>query len=137
MPPTTSQTVTERIEALYGQPLDTLIAHAEATVGDSMLAALLGSLANLAFAERNIEFQLDRLRQFTEPGREIGRSDAGHILDCARRITESVAVRDAHAKSVSAVLASLRRLPARDTKAPAASPPQVPASATPATARTR
>ncbi|MGW1194488.1 hypothetical protein ACWD4B_01315 [Streptomyces sp. NPDC002536] len=136
MPHTTSQTVAERIEALYGQPLAALEAHAEATGHDSMLAALLGSHADLALAERNIDFQLERLRQLADPDREIGRFDAGHILDCARRITESVTVRDAHAKSVSAVLASLRRLPAPDTKVPTAAPPTALAPAAPA-ARTR
>ncbi|MER5786404.1 hypothetical protein ABT104_32530 [Streptomyces mobaraensis] len=137
MPGTTSQSVAERIEALYGQPLAALTAHAEATGRDSMLVALLGSHADLALAERNIDFQLARLRQLTVPGREIGHFDAGHLLDCARRITESVAVRDAHAKSVSAVLASLRRLPAANTTAPTAALPAVPAPAASAAARAR
>ncbi|MFI0743310.1 hypothetical protein ACH4PU_35335 [Streptomyces sp. NPDC021100] len=134
MPHITSQAVADRIEALYGQPLAVLEAHAAATAHESMLAALLGSHTDLALAERNIAFQLERLRQLTEADREIGHFDAGHILDCARRITESVAVRDAHSKSINAVLASLRRLPAADTTVPTAAPPAVPA---PAAARAR
>ncbi|MCD9193380.1 hypothetical protein [Streptomyces albireticuli] len=137
MPHTASQALADRIEALYGQPLSTLEAHAGATARDSMLGALLGSHTDLSLAERNIDFQLERLRQLAGPDREIGRFDAGHILDCARRIAESVAVRDAHAKSVTAVLASLRRLPGPDTKSPTAALPAVPARPVPAASRAR
>ncbi|MFD9077007.1 hypothetical protein ACFVZ2_44695, partial [Streptomyces lasiicapitis] len=66
--------------------------------------------------------------------REIGRFDAGHILDCARRIAESVATRDAYAKSTSAVLGGLRRVSAPDTQPPS---PPVPAAPTATTSRTR
>ncbi|MFF3460335.1 hypothetical protein ACFYXH_39835 [Streptomyces sp. NPDC002730] len=129
-----SQLVAERIEALYGQPLAELEAIADATPDASLLAALTGTHGDLALAERNIAFQLQRLRELTAPEREIGKSAAGHILDCARRIAESVATRDAYAKSTSAVLGGLRRVSAPDTHPPA---PPVPAAPTATTSRTR
>ncbi|AZP17869.1 hypothetical protein EJC51_18255 [Streptomyces aquilus] len=132
--PTVSQLVAQRIEALYGQPLAELEAIADATPETTLLAALTGTHGDLALAERNIAFQLQRLRELTAPDQEIGRFAAGHILDCARRIAESVATRDAYAKSTSAVLGGLRRASAPDTHQPA-----VPAPATPTatTSRTR
>ncbi|MFK4222203.1 hypothetical protein [Streptomyces sp. NPDC019890] len=134
MPHTTSTTIAERIEALYGRPLAELDALADSHPRGSMLAALLGSHSDLQFAERNIDFQLQRLRQLTDQERTIGPYDAGHIFDCARRIAESVAVRDAHTKGVSAVLQSLHRVPAPGVQRLAPAPPAVPA---PAAARTR
>ncbi len=83
-----------------------------------MLAALLGSLSDLELAERAITFHLQRLRQLSAPERVITVFDAGHILDCARRITEAVAIRDAHTKIANAVLESLHRVPAPDPDAP-------------------
>ncbi|ROQ70195.1 hypothetical protein EDD93_4706 [Streptomyces sp. 840.1] len=130
---TDSQTVAQRIEALYGQPLAELEALADVPES-TLLAALTGNHSALAFAERNIAFQLERLRELTSPEREIGRFDAGHILDCARRIAESVATRDAYAKSTGAVLGGLRRTTAPDTQPPA---PPVSAAPTAATSRTR
>lgn len=112
LPHTTSETIAERIENLYGQPMAALEAHAETNPAGTMLAALTSSHSDLQFAERNITFQLQRLRELASPEREIGKFEAGHLLDCARRIAESVATRDAHAKTVSAVLASLHRTPA-------------------------
>jgi hypothetical protein len=129
-----SQIIAQRIEALYGQPLAELEALADNTPDATMLAALTGSHSDLALAERNIAFQMDRLREFTAPEREIGRFDAGHILDCARRLAESVATRDAYAKSVGAVLGGLRRASAPDTQPPAV---PVPAAPAPAASRTR
>lgn len=129
-----SQLVSQRIEALYGQPLAELEALAGATPETTLLAALAGAHGDLALAERNIAFQLQRLRELTAPDREIGRFDAGHILDCARRIAESVATRDAHAKSTNAVLDGLRRVSAPDTQSPAA---PIPAAPTATTSRTR
>ncbi|MET9544212.1 hypothetical protein ABZY36_02725 [Streptomyces sp. NPDC006627] len=117
MPHTTSETIAARIENLYGQPIDALEAHAETHPTGTMLAALTSSHSDLQLAERNITFQLQRLRELLHPEREIGKFEAGHLLDCARRIAESVATRDAHAKTVSAVLASLHRTPARSTAA--------------------
>ncbi|MFF1535239.1 hypothetical protein [[Kitasatospora] papulosa] len=128
-----SQIIAQRIEALYGQPLAELQALADAPES-TLLAALTGNHSALAFAERNIAFQLERLRELTSPDREIGQFDAGHILDCARRIAESVATRDAYAKSTGAVLGGLRRATAPDTQPPA---PPVPAAPTAAASRTR
>ncbi|MER5442573.1 hypothetical protein [Streptomyces sp. NPDC002790] len=129
-----SQLVAQRIEALYGQPLAELEALADATPETTLLAALTGTHSDLALAERSIAFQLQRLRELTSPDREIGRFAAGHILDCARRIAESVATRDAYAKSTSAVLGGLRRVSAPDTHPPAA---PLPATPTVTTSRTR
>ncbi|MEU0305324.1 hypothetical protein [Streptomyces cyaneofuscatus] len=128
-----SQIIAQRIEALYGQPLTELEALADVPES-TLLAALTGNHSALAFAERNIAFQLDRLRELTAPNREIGRFDVGHILDCARRIAESVATRDAYAMSTDAVLGGLRRATAPDTPPPA---PPVPAAPTAAVSRTR
>lgn len=131
---TESERVAQRIEALYGQPLAELEALADATPDTTLLAALTGTHSDLALAERNIAFQLQRLRELTAPDREIGRFAAGHILDCARRIAESVASRDAYAKSTSAVLGGLRRVSAPDTRPPA---PRLPAAPPATTSRTR
>ncbi|OKJ72257.1 hypothetical protein [Streptomyces sp. CB02460] len=128
-----SQTVAQRIEALYGQPLAELEALADVPES-TLLAALTSNHSALAFAERNIAFQLRRLRELTAPNGEIGQSDAVHILDCARRIAESVATRDAYAKSTGAVLGGLRRATSPDTQRPA---PPVPAAPRAAVSRTR
>ncbi|WP_367435129.1 hypothetical protein [Streptomyces celluloflavus] len=136
MPHPTSTTIAERIEDLYGAPLAQLEAHVDTNPRGSMLAALLGSHADLQLAERTIDFQLQRLRQLADPEREIGPYDAGHLLDCARRIAESVAVRDAHSKNTSAVLESLHRVPARPAQPPTPAPPAVPIPA-PASAAAR
>ncbi|MFE4018003.1 hypothetical protein ACFXPZ_11400 [Streptomyces sp. NPDC059101] len=129
-----AQIIAQRIEQLYGQPLAVLEALAETNPRDSMLAALTGSHTELALAERNIAFQTDRLRELVAPEREIGRFEARHILDCARRLADSVAARDAYAKSVGAVLGGLRRVSGPDTHPPA---PPVPAAPAPAASRTR
>ncbi|MGW2721104.1 hypothetical protein [Streptomyces sp. NPDC001492] len=125
-----SQLVAQRIEALFGQPLAELEALAGATPETTLLGALTGTHSDLVLAERNIAFQVQRLRELTAPEREIGRFDAGHILDCARRIAESVAARDAYAKSTSAVLGGLRRVSAPDAHPPAAPVPAAPAATT-------
>ncbi|MFG2349591.1 hypothetical protein [Streptomyces phaeochromogenes] len=127
-----SEIIAQRIETLFGQSLGELEALADSTPDATLLAALTGSHSDLALAERNITFQLERLRELIAPEREIGRFAAGHILDCARRIAESVAARDAYAKNTGAVLAGLRRAPAPDTP-----PPAVPVPAAPATATSR
>ncbi|MEV8426499.1 hypothetical protein [Streptomyces niveus] len=135
MPDVTSTEIAGRIEDLYGAPLTDLEAHAQ-DQPPGMLAALLGSLTDLQLAERNIDFQMDRLRELTGPERVIGSFEAGHLLDCARRITASVAARDAHSKATTAVLQSLHRTPAPQDQAPARTPvpsasPAVPAPAVP------
>ncbi|MFD3997436.1 hypothetical protein [Streptomyces sp. NPDC058583] len=91
-----------------------------------MLNALLDALSTVELAEKNIEFQRERLLQLADPSRDIGRSTPGHLLDCSRRIAESVVIRDTQAQHASAVLQSLHRAPA-----PAATPvAQVPATTT-------
>ncbi|MDO0936464.1 hypothetical protein QQY66_33955 [Streptomyces sp. DG2A-72] len=119
-----SQKIAGRIEDLYAKPLADLEALADLNPEGSMLAALISGLTDLQFAERNIAFQLQRLRELAHPERQIGSVEAVHILDCARRIADSVATRDVYAKTLSGVLASLHRVPA-----PAASPEPVPAAA--------
>ncbi|MEU4347068.1 hypothetical protein [Streptomyces sp. NPDC023838] len=136
MPHALSQTIAERIEDLYGQPMAALEAHADTHPRGTMLAALTSSHADVQRAERSIAFQLQRLRELAHPEREIGKFEAGHLLDCARRIAESVATRDAHAQTVSAVLAGLHRVPA--APAPSLAAPAVPAAGPASTAtRTR
>ncbi|MEV0445813.1 hypothetical protein AB0I84_12400 [Streptomyces spectabilis] len=140
MPPVTphplSQAVADRIEELYGQPLAVLQAHVHANPASTMLAALTSSHADLQLAERSVAFQLQRLRELTDPTRQITPFEAGHLLDCTRRIADAVATRDAHAKTVSAVLASLHRTPAAPTAPSTAPSPALPeppkASAAPA-----
>ncbi|MFB7270745.1 hypothetical protein [Streptomyces sp. NPDC056244] len=127
MPHVTAQTIAERIEALYGQPLAELTARAQANPDGSMLAALLATHADMEWAEQHIEFQLQRLRQLAAPEQVIGPFEASHLLDCARRVAESVAVRDAHTKSMTAVLQSLHRVPAPQAPSPAPPPPAAPA----------
>ncbi|MGW0711736.1 hypothetical protein ACWD4G_38260 [Streptomyces sp. NPDC002643] len=109
-----SEIIAQRIEALFGQPITELEALADHAPDATLLAALTGGHSDLVLAERTIAFQLARLRELTAPDREIGRFAAGHILDCARRIAEAVATRDACAKNTGAVLAGLRRAPAPD-----------------------
>ncbi|WP_217550075.1 hypothetical protein [Streptomyces sp. GbtcB6] len=128
-----SEIITQRIEALFGQSLAELEALADSTPDATLLAALTGSHSDLVLAERTIAFQLERLRELTSPEREIGRLAAGHILDCARRIAEAVATRDALAKNTAAVLAGLRRAPAPD---PDPAMPPAPAAPAPAPSRT-
>ncbi|MFG3282080.1 hypothetical protein [Streptomyces sp. NPDC048111] len=131
MPHNLSQTIADRIEDLYGQPMAALETQADTHPRGSMLAALTNSYSDVQLAERNIAFQLQRLREFAQPEREIGKFEAGHLLDCARRIAESVASRDAHAKTASAVLAGLHRVPTTP------SPPSAAPASAPATAATR
>ncbi|GAA2254723.1 hypothetical protein GCM10010232_49870 [Streptomyces amakusaensis] len=131
-PDPTAATIAARIEMLYGQPLGVLEAHSGAGPHNSMLTALIGSLTDLRLAERTITFHRDRLLQLAHPERSIGSFDAGHLLDNARRISEAVAARDAHAKTLSAVLQSLHRVPVPATEAPPAAPAPLPAPAAPA-----
>ncbi|MFI1890250.1 hypothetical protein [Streptomyces jumonjinensis] len=132
-PDPTAATIAARIEGLYGQPLGVLEAHSGADPHNSMLTALIGSLTDLQLAERSITFHRDRLLQLAHPERSIGSFDAGHMLDNARRISEAVAVRDAHAKTLSAVLQSLHRVPtpATETTPAVPAPPPLPAPAAP------
>uniref|UniRef100_A0AAU2K0A6 Uncharacterized protein n=1 Tax=Streptomyces sp. NBC_00049 TaxID=2903617 RepID=A0AAU2K0A6_9ACTN len=128
MPHDTSRLIAEHIEALYGRPRAELEAHADSTSHPNMLSALLSAHAAIEFAERDLDFQLQRLRQLTHPEREPSRFTAGHIHDCARRIGEAVAVRDTQAQHVTAVLKSLHRTPAPETTPAAPVTPPVPAT---------
>ncbi|WP_149182655.1 hypothetical protein [Streptomyces sp. TRM49041] len=136
MPYSTSTEIAGRIEDLYGAPLAELEAHAQ-DQPPGMLSALLGMHDDLTLAERSIDFHRDRLAQLIHPERQIGGHEVSHLLDGARRLAEAVAVRDVQAKSVSAVLQSLARVPAPASPpatAPAVSAPPVPA-ASPARSR--
>ncbi|GAU70720.1 hypothetical protein SSP35_22_00230 [Streptomyces sp. NBRC 110611] len=123
-----SAEIAARIEDLYGAPLADLEAHAQ-DKPPGMLAALLGMHHSLAVAERSIAVQRDRLAQLVHPDRQIGTHQVSHVLDCARRLAEAVAVRDVQTKTVCAVLKSLGRV-----SSPQSSPAPVPAVPSPAVA---
>ncbi|MGW9399242.1 hypothetical protein [Streptomyces sp. NPDC055642] len=131
MPHLTSTDIAGRIEDLYGAPLADLEAHAQ-DQPPGMLAALLGMHDALALAERSIDFHRDYLARLVDPGRQIGPHEVSHILDGTRRLAEAVAVREAQAKSVAAVLQSLARVPAPTSASP---PPLPPAPAAPLVAQ--
>ncbi|GAA3389031.1 hypothetical protein [Streptomyces roseoviridis] len=133
MPYPVSESLAERIEALYGWPRADLEAHAATTDRPTMLAALLDAFSTVELAEKNIEFQRERLLQLAAPGRDVGRSTPGHLLDCSRRIAEAVVIRDTQAQHATAVLQSLHRTPA--SASPPASPSPVPPTARAAHAR--
>ncbi|MEU3028063.1 hypothetical protein ACPCBC_16845 [Streptomyces incarnatus] len=122
MPHLTSTAIAGRIEDLYGAPLADLEAHAQ-DQPPGMLSALLGMHDDLALAERSIDFHRDQLARLIAPGRQIGPHEVSHLLDATRRLAEAVAVREAQAKSVAAVLQSLARVPAPTPTPPAPSPP--------------
>ncbi|MFG3348689.1 hypothetical protein ACGF1Z_26975 [Streptomyces sp. NPDC048018] len=131
MPHPVTDQLAERLESLYGRSRAELAA-ISSTERPNMLATLLDALAGIELAEKNIEFQRERLLQLAAPDRDIGPATAGHLLDCSRRIAESAATRDTQARFATAVMQSLHRAPA-----PAATPvAQTPALAA-ATARTR
>ncbi|MFF0740566.1 hypothetical protein ACFYVL_09205 [Streptomyces sp. NPDC004111] len=133
MPHLTSTEIAGRIEDLYGAPLPGLTAHAQEQP-PGMLHALLNMHTALAAAEQSTHFHRDRLAQLVQPGRAIGGPEVSHVLDCARRLAEAVAVRDVQAVTATAVLQSLTRTPAP----PPAAPPPVPsatAAAPPAPSR--
>ncbi|MFI9755760.1 hypothetical protein [Streptomyces collinus] len=130
MPQLTSTEMARRIEELYGAPIADLEAHAR-DQPPGMLAALLGSHDDFAFAERSITCHRERLTQLVDPERELGAHEVSHVLDCARRLAEAVAVRDVQSKTASAVLQSLARV--RPPAPSAAAVPAVPAPPVPAT----
>ncbi|MFF5273789.1 hypothetical protein [Streptomyces sp. NPDC000133] len=122
MPHLASTEIAGRIEDLYGAPLADLEAHAQ-DQPPGMLSALLGMHDDLALAERSIDLHRDHLARLIHPERQIGRHEVSHLLDGSRRLGEAVAVRDAQAKSASAVLQSLARVPASTPPPPVLSPP--------------
>ncbi|MEU5083755.1 MULTISPECIES: hypothetical protein [Streptomyces] len=105
----TSTEIAGRIEDLYGAPLADLEAHAQVQPPD-ILTALLGLHSTLALAEHSITVHRERLAQLIHPERDISAHEVVHVLDCARRIAEAVAVRDTQAVTASAVLQSLVRI---------------------------
>ncbi|MFD7958389.1 hypothetical protein ACFV4X_33540 [Streptomyces ardesiacus] len=122
MPHLTSIDIAGRIEDLYGAPLADLEAHAQ-DQPPGMLSALLGMHDTLALAERSIDFHRDHLARLIHPERQIGPHEVSHLLDGTRRLAEAVAVREAQATSVAAVLQSLSRAPAPTSASPTPSPP--------------
>lgn len=119
-----------RIEDLYGAELPSLEAHAQ-DQPPGMLAALLGSHHTLALAEQSITVHREWLQHLTHPERQIGAHEVSHILDCARRLAEAVAVRDTQAATADAVLRSLGRTPTPEPPTTSAAAP-VPAPPVPA-----
>ncbi|MEU1821311.1 hypothetical protein ABZ502_02495 [Streptomyces abikoensis] len=101
--------IQRHIEAAYGYSLDRLreydqthpIAAPTLTV---LLTVLLTVHGNLALAEGAVEFHLERLRTFVEPGRQLGDVDTSHILDCAQRLAQAHAARKAHTAAATALL---------------------------------
>ncbi|KUM99333.1 hypothetical protein AQI95_39515 [Streptomyces yokosukanensis] len=122
----TSAEIAGRIEDLYGAPLAALASHAQ-DQPPGMLSALLGLHDSLAFAERSIAFHRERLAQLVHPERHITAHEVPHVLDCARRLAEAVAVRDTQAVTASAVLHSLVRVEPPE-------PPEPPSPASPSAA---
>ncbi|MER7963791.1 hypothetical protein [Streptomyces ardesiacus] len=122
MPHLTSTDIAGRIEDLYGAPLADLEAHAQ-DQPPGMLSALLGMHDTLALAERSIDFHRHHLARLIHPDRQIGPHEVSHLLDGTRRLAEAVAVREAQATSVAAVLQSLTRAPAPTSASPTPAPP--------------
>ncbi|MFD3589745.1 hypothetical protein [Streptomyces sp. NPDC058683] len=134
MPHLTSTDIAGRIEDLYGAPLADLATHAQ-NLPPGMLSALLGLHHGLALAEQSIAIHRDRLAQLVDGEQQIGTHEVSHVLDCARRLAEAVAIRDVQAATGLAVLQSLGRVTAPEpSPAPAPAmpaPPAVAASAAP------
>ncbi|MEU6243960.1 hypothetical protein [Streptomyces sp. NPDC047024] len=131
MPHLTSTEIAGRIETLYGAPLAELESYVR-NQPPGMLSALLGMHADVALAERGIDLYREQLARFVHPERQISRHEVSHLLDGARRLAEAVAVRDVQAKSATAVLHSLARLPAPapTTSSPSPTAPPRPAEST-------
>ncbi|KUN02130.1 hypothetical protein AQI95_29095 [Streptomyces yokosukanensis] len=129
MPHPTSTEIARRIEELYGAPLAGLHAHVR-DQPPGMLSALLGMHHDLVLAERSIVVHRDRLAQLIQPERQINAHEVSHVLDCARRLAEAVAVRDVQTTAAAAVVQSLgRACPPEPSPAPT---PAAPAPAAPA-----
>ena len=117
MPAVTAADLASRIEALWGQPLAELRQEAEEHPGSTMIGALVRLHADTAFAERSIAFHRDRLRQLSEPEKEINDFTVRHLLDTAQRLALAVTARNSHLAAATGVLDGLRR---RDPTAPPA-----------------
>lgn len=131
LPHLTSTGIAGRIEDLYGAPLADLATHAQ-DQPPGMLSALLGLHHGLALAEQSIASNRDRLAQLVDGEGQIGTHEVSHVLHCARRLAEAVAVRDVQATTGLAVLQSLGRVAAPEpSPPPAPAPPMVATSAAP------
>ncbi|MFR9723975.1 hypothetical protein ACL02R_11510 [Streptomyces sp. MS19] len=124
------------IEELYCCPIADLEARAEASPQPGMLVALVATRAEVQQAEANIAHQLRRLRDLSASARHpLELSDAAHLADCVRRLSDSLVARDAGVRVLTRVLQSLHRAPeARPTStasAPPFSPPSAPNTASP------
>ncbi|MDT0614996.1 hypothetical protein [Streptomyces lancefieldiae] len=128
MPHLTCTDIAGRIEDLYGAPLADLEAHAQ-DQPPGMLSALLGMHDTLALAERSIDFHRNHLARLIHPERQIGPHEVSHLLDGTRRLAEAVAVREAQATSVAAVLQSLARAPTSASPTPTPPAPAAPLAA--------
>ncbi|MFJ9900743.1 hypothetical protein ACIQPR_46210 [Streptomyces sp. NPDC091280] len=109
MPDLTSTDIAGRIEDLYGAPLADLATHVQDRP-PGMLAALLGVHDSLVFAEHSVALNRERLAQLIDGEGRIGAHEVPHVLDCARRLAEAVAVRDVQSATGLAVLQSLGRV---------------------------
>ncbi|MFG2115564.1 hypothetical protein ACGFRB_23540 [Streptomyces sp. NPDC048718] len=118
-----SRSAGERIEALYGRPVGELAAEAET---DPLLYTLLDSFDTLRKADRAIPFYAEQLHSRTGPECAVTDTDAGHVVDAARRLAQAVTVRDANARLLGNLLRSLRRVPAAEPDPPQALSPAVP-----------
>jgi hypothetical protein len=95
-----------------------------------MIGAVLRLHTDTEFAERSIAFHRDRLRQLSDPGREIDDFTARHLLDTAQRLAMAVTARTAHLAAATAVLDGLRR---RDPASAPVQPAALSAQQAPAT----
>lgn len=109
MLPIIAADIASRVEALWGQPLAELRQEVEEHPGSTLIGAVLRLHADTEFAERSIDFQRGRLRQLSDPEREMDDSTARHLLDTAQRLALAVTARDAHLAAATAVLDGLRR----------------------------
>ncbi|WP_434785138.1 hypothetical protein [Streptomyces anthocyanicus] len=110
-------------------PLADLEAHSQ-DQPPGMLAALLAMHHDLHTAEHSITVHRERITQLMHPHRKISVHEVSHLLDCARRLAEAVAVRDTQAHTAGAVLQSLgRATPAEPTPSAATPAPAAPAPA--------
>ncbi|MET9013931.1 hypothetical protein ABZX74_23880 [Streptomyces olivaceoviridis] len=127
----TSAEIAGRIEDLYGAPLAALASHVQ-DQPSGILSALLGLHDTLAFAERSIAVHRERLTQLVHTDRHISTYEVPHVLDCARRLAEAVAVRDTQAVTASAVLHSLVRVEPPEPPEPFLAPPSTAVATAPA-----
>ncbi|WP_190127706.1 hypothetical protein [Streptomyces mashuensis] len=97
--------IQRHIEDAYGYPLPRLREYTRThPETPPSLTALLTIHGDLELAERAVDFHLDRLRGFVEPGRPLGGFDTSHILDCAQRLAQAHATRKAHVAAATVLL---------------------------------